>query len=141
MDKKHLVILIVIALLCAAAALAFIFSGERLEKRIRRDSITAVIITYRRESHTFTESSDINRFCTTAVNIKLSRIPEKGAFLNNKSGENFFITFKYMDCSALDLCFNSGFSACQIGGRDWYRVINPDEAALLERDLSFAAKK
>ena len=46
-----------------------------------------------------------------------------------------------MDGSALDLCFNSGFSACQIGGRDWYRVINPDEAALLERDLSFAAKK
>lgn len=136
MDKKYVILLIVIVLICTAAALAYVFSGERLAKRIARENISSVTVTYRRKAYTFTEDSDISRLCSAAGNVKLSRFAPGGASNGGKIGDGFFITFSYNDGTALDLCFSGDFTVCRIGAAEYRRVLNPETAKRLAAEFA-----
>lgn len=137
MDKKYIILLIIIVLLCIAAALAYAFSGERLAKRIVRENVSYVTVTYRRKAYSFTKDSDISRLCAAAEKIRLSRFAVRDNSVNSKIGGNFFVTFKYKDGTALDLCFNDGFAACRVGTEKWRKVLNPEDAKQLALDFNF----
>ena len=137
MDKKYIILLVVIALLCLAAILAYAFSGERLSKRIVRGSVTSITVTYRRKAYSFTEDSDVSRLCTFIGSVKLSRFSPRGNSCGGKGGDNFFVTLNYGDGTALDLCFNGDFTACRIGAAEYRRVLNPEAAQHLALDFNF----
>lgn len=136
MDKKYIILLIIIVLLCIAAALAYAFSGERLAKRIVRENVSSVTVTYRRKAYSFTNDSDISRLCA-AGNVKLSSFSPHGNFQGGKAGDNFFVTFSYNDGTALDLCFGGDFTVCRIGAAEYRRVLNPNAAKQLALDFNF----
>lgn len=137
MDKKYIILLIIIVLLCIAAALAYAFSGERLAKRIVRENVSYVTITYRRKAYSFTKDSDISLLCAAAGNVKLSRFSPRGNSQGGKAGDNFFVTFSYNNGTALDLCFSGDFTVCRIGAAEYRRVLNPNAAKQLAFDFNF----
>lgn len=137
MDKKYIILLIIIVLLCIAAALAYAFSGERLAKRIVRENVSSVTVTYRRKAYSFTENSGISRLCAAAGNVKLSRFSPRGNFQGGKAGDNFFVTFSYNNGTALDLCFSGDFTVCRIGAAEYRRVLNPNAVKQLALDFNF----
>lgn len=136
MDKKYIILLIIIVLLCIAAALAYAFSGERLAKRIVRENVSSVTVTYRRKAYSFTEDSDISLLCA-AGSVKLSSFSPRGNSQGGKAGDNFFVTFSYNDGTALDLCFGGDFTVCRIGAAEYRRVLNPNAAKQLALDFNF----
>lgn len=85
MDKKYIILLIIIVLLCIAAALAYAFSGERLTKRIVRENVSSVTVTYRRKAYSFTKDSDISLLYAAAGNVKLSSFLPRGNFSRRKN--------------------------------------------------------
>ena len=137
MDKKYIILLAVIVLLCLAAALAYVLSGERLAKRIARENVSSVTVTYRRKAYTFTEDADIDRLCAAVGSVKLRRFAAKGSSQGSKIGDNFFVTFSYRDGTALDLCFNGDFTVCRIGAAEYRRVQNPETAKRLAAESNF----
>ena len=137
MDKKYIILLIIIVLLCITAALAYAFSGERLAKRILRENVSSVTVTYRRKAYSFTKDSDISRLYAAAGNVKLSRFSLRGNFQGGKAGDNFFVTFSYNNGTALDLCFSGDFTVCRIGAAEYRRVLNPNAAKQLALDFNF----
>lgn len=136
MDKQSLIILAVIAFAAVAAMLIYLFSGERLSKKIRSGDIDSVAVTCRRKTNIFPDDSGAS-LCAAAGKIRLSRFALRDNSVNSKIGGNFFVTFKYKDGTALDLCFNGDFTACRVGTAEWRRVINPKDAARLEHEQDF----